>query len=86
MTENKQDRGKQHDKEREDYARPNSSKPESASKPAKAAHENRGRDRASGAGGQEQASEGGHEPDKFRDHPQRSPEAGRKVGGGREDS
>jgi hypothetical protein len=84
MAENKQDRGRPQDKEREDYARPNSSKPESASKPAKAAYENRGRDRASGAGVQEQ--EGGHEPDKFRDHSQRSPEAGRKVGGGREDS
>ncbi len=84
MDENKH-RGKQQDKEREDYARANSSKPESASKPAKAAYENGGRDRASSAGSQERASERGHEPDKFRDHPQRSPEAGRKVGGGRED-
>jgi general stress protein YciG len=46
--------------------------------------ENRGRDRASGP--REDAWEGGHEPGKFRDDPQRSPEAGRKVGGGREDS
>lgn len=88
MTENKQNRGNppnQRNEERDDYAKPNSSKPESASKPAKAAYENRGRDRAGSAGGQERASEGGREPDKFRDDPQRSPEAGRKVGGGRED-
>ena len=82
MAGDKQHRGKQQDKEREDYARPNSSKPESASKPAKAAYENDGRD---GATSQERASEGGHQPDKFRDDTQRSPEAGRKVGGGRED-
>lgn len=87
MAENKQNRGSppnQQDKERDDYARPNSSRPESASKPAKAAHEGRGR--ASSPGGQERTAQGNQEPDRFHDDSQCSPEAGRKVGGGREDS
>jgi general stress protein YciG len=86
MDENKQNPRppKRRGEDTGEYARPSSSKPESASKPAKAAYEDRGRDRASSP--RESASEAGHEPGKFRDDPQRSPEAGRKVGGGREDS